>query len=194
MTTILLAAGLSTRMGRNKLLLPFKGKTIIENTLSSLIPFSDRIIVVTGFEKERIEKILKGYNCFFIYNKEYEKGQRGSSICGVREVKDDDFLIVPADLPLLSSVDIDKAIRELKNSKIVRLSHSGIPGHPVFYKKENQRNLLSFSGSMKDYLFAVGFKEIESSIGSVFDTDTKEKYEALLTCNTDLSILENYIH
>lgn len=194
MTTILLAAGLSTRMGRNKLLLPFKGKTIIENTLSSLIPFSDRIIVVTGFEKEKIEEALKVYNCSFVYNKEYEKGQRGSSICGIKEVKDDDFLIVPSDLPLLSSRDIEKAIRELKNNKIVRLSHRGIPGHPVFYKKENQRKLLSFSGSMKDYLFTVGFKEIESSIGSIFDTDTKEKYEALLACNADFSILENYIY
>jgi len=33
MTTILLAAGLSTRMGKNKLLLEYNGKTIIENTI-----------------------------------------------------------------------------------------------------------------------------------------------------------------
>lgn len=194
MTTILLAAGLSTRMGQNKLLLPFNGKTIIENTLSSLIPFSDRIIVVTGFEKEKIEKILKKYNCSFVYNNDYEKGQRGSSLCGIKEVEDDDFLITPSDLPLLAPLDIEKAIKELENNKIVRLSHNDIPGHPVFYKKENQRKLLSFSGSMKEYLFTVGFKEIESSIGSVFDTDTEEKYKALLACNTDLSILENYIY
>lgn len=194
MTTILLAAGLSKRMGQNKLLLPFKGKTIIENTLSPLIEFSQRIIVVTGFERERIEETLKKYDCYFVYNKEYEKGQRGSSLCGIKEVEDDDFLIVPSDLPLLSSLDIEKAIEEMKNNTIVRLSYKNIPGHPVFYKKENQRKLLSFSGSMKDYLFNVGFKEIESSIGSIFDTDTKEKYEALLACNTNPSILENYIH
>ena len=58
MTTILLAAGLSTRMGKNKLLLEYNGKTIIENTLVSVLSLSDKVIVVTGFEKERIEEVL----------------------------------------------------------------------------------------------------------------------------------------
>ena len=48
MTTIVLAAGLSERMGRNKLLLPFRNEPIIIHTIRNALEFSDRVIVVTG--------------------------------------------------------------------------------------------------------------------------------------------------
>ena len=72
MTTIVLAAGLSSRMGQNKLLLPFKGSTILETTLKAIMPYSDRIIVITGHDKEKIEKLLRPYPIMFVYNRCYK--------------------------------------------------------------------------------------------------------------------------
>ena len=193
MTTILLAAGLSSRMGRNKLLLPFRGRTVIENTLSSVLEISERIIVVTGFERDKIESLLSQYDVTFVYNPDYEKGQRGSSIRGVEAVNDDDYAILPGDLPLLREDDIAPLFTFLDSHSIVRPSYSVIPGHPVCYRKENREKLLSFQGTMKEYLKKEGVYSIPSSINTVYDTDTPKKYSDLLVYNGNLSVLENNI-
>lgn len=193
MTTILLAAGLSSRMGKNKLLLEYNGKTIIENTLMSVLPLSDKVIVVTGFEKERMEEALRPYPVTFVYNDKFLNGQKESTLCGLREVDNDDFAILPGDLPLLSSANVESLFSALESSLIVRPLYKNIPGHPVCYKKENREKLLAFPGSMKDYLKNIGFKTISSEIGTIYDTDNPLRYEALLLCNSNLSILDGYI-
>lgn len=193
MTTVLLAAGLSSRMGRNKLLLPYDGRTIIENTLFSVLPFSKRVIVVTGNERECVEKLLMPYGVEFVFNEEYEKGQRGSTMRGLSAVEDDDFAILPSDLPLLREKDVSSLFDALKDFSIVRPSYNSIPGHPVCYRRENLEKLLSFSGSMKEYVKKEGCVSIPSSIGTVYDTDTPSRYEALLSFNGNLSILEGNI-
>ncbi len=193
MTTILLAAGLSSRMGRNKLLLPFRGRTVIEKTLSSVLEVSEKVIVVTGFERERIESLLSSYGVDFVYNPDYESGQRGSSMRGIEGVRDDDFAILPGDLPLLERSDITPLFSALESHSIVRPSYNSIPGHPVCYRKENREKLLSFEGTMKEYLKKEGIFNIPSSINTVYDTDTPEKYSDLLVYNGNLSVLENNI-
>ncbi len=193
MTTVLLAAGLSLRMGRNKLLLPYNGKTIIENTLLSILPLSKKVIVVTGNEREKIEKLLMPYDVEFVFNENYEKGQRGSTMRGLEHVGDDDFAILPSDLPLLSSEDASSLFDALNDFSIVRPVYNSIPGHPVCYRKENLEKLLSFQGTMKEYVKKEGVKLIPSSIGTVYDTDTPSRYSALLSFNGDLSLLESNI-
>ncbi len=193
MTGIILAAGLSSRMGRNKLLLSFRDKTIIENTLAPVLEVAERVIVVTGFERERIEEKLENYDVEFVYNPDYEKGQKGSSLRGVEAVGDDDFLILPGDLPLIERGDIIPLLEALSAHSIVRPAFRTVPGHPVCYRKEHRAKLLSFEGTMKEYLIKEGFITIPSSINTVYDTDTRERYSDLLIYNGNLSILENNI-
>ncbi len=193
MTTILLAAGLSSRMGRNKLLLPWRGMTVIENTLLSVLPLSERVIVVTGHEREKIESILKDYPVEFVYNSEYEKGQRGSTLKGIEAVGDDDFSVLPSDLPLLGVEDNESLFSSLERSPIVRPAHNSIPGHPVCYRRENRDKLLKWDGTMKEYLKREGFITIPSPIGCVYDVDTPSRYSALSVFNGDFSVLERYI-
>lgn len=187
MTTILLAAGLSERMGENKLLLPYKGRTIIESTLNAIQHICDRIIVVVGNDKERVMDVLSSYNVEFLYNPEYKTGQRSSTIAGIESV-DDDFAVLPGDLPLLEEKDVEGIFSLLSNYSISRAFYNDIPGHPVAYRKENRERLLSFPGSMKEYLATTTIGIYNASIGTVFDIDTPEKYEDLLR-NIDPSIL-----
>ncbi len=194
MTGIILAAGLSSRMGKNKLLLPFKSKTIIENTLSSVLGTVERVIVVTGFEREKIEERLKDYDVEFVYNPDYRKGQKGSSLKAIESVIDDDFFILPGDLPLIDKDDIIPLLKALDNHSIVRPVYHTIPAHPVCYRKQHKEKLLSFEGTMKEYLKKEGVFNIPSSINTVFDTDTPERYSKLLVYNGDLSVLENDIN
>lgn len=190
MTVIILAAGLSSRMGENKLLLPFRGEAILLHTIRRAKTFSDRIIVVTGNEREKIESLIKGKGVDSAFNPDYEKGQRGSTLRGIREVKDDDFAVLPGDLPLLETEDCIKAIAALASSPTSRCSHKGIPGHPVFYRKENRERLLAYPGTMKEYLKEFGCASVEASLGAVCDVDTPEKYHSLLEADGNLSVLE----
>ena len=190
MTTIVLAAGLSERMGKNKLLLPFRDEAIITTTVKNALSFSDRVIVVVGNEQERIRKALLGANVDFVFNKNYKEGQRTSTLEGIKAVEDDDFSILPGDLPLLKKEDAINLFSKLNENSIVRCSFHNIPGHPVAYKKENRERLLAYPGSMKDYLKEMGFLSLPSSLGSIFDIDTPEKYQALLESDGNLSILE----
>lgn len=181
MTTILLAAGLSQRMGRNKLLLPFRGKTIIESTLEPVLTISDRTIVITGHEHDRLLEILKKYDVQIIHNKDYIKGQKGSSILGIKNVINDDFAILPADLPLLETADLGGVFSLLEQYETSRAVHDNTPGHPVAYRKELKSELLHYKGSMKEFLHGKTNGCHNASIGSIFDIDTQDRYETLLS-------------
>ena len=190
MTTIVLAAGLSERMGRNKLLLPYKGEAIIVKTVRNALSFSDKVIVVTGNERERVEESLSSFPLTFVYNENYRMGQRTSTIEGIKCVENDDFSILPGDLPLLGKEDALNLFEHLGNKGIARCAFKNTPGHPVAYTKENRERLLTYPGSMKDYLQKMGYLSLSSSLGSVFDIDTPNTYQALLESDGDLSILE----
>lgn len=190
MTSIILAAGLSTRMGRNKLLLPYNGSTIIETTVMNVAPFSDRIIVVVGHEREKMEKLLSGYDICLVFNPDYIKGQRSSTIRGIENVVDDDFIVLPGDLPLITHEDISGTIDLLSTHMTARAMFKDTPGHPVAYRKENRERLISFPGSMKEYLRSTDIGFFNASIGAVFDVDTPARYEMLLSGDMDPSVLD----
>ena len=68
-SAIILAAGLSRRMGeQNKLLLPVNGVPMIRHMVEIYASISTRIIVVTGYEAGKIETALFGTNVMFAYN------------------------------------------------------------------------------------------------------------------------------
>jgi molybdenum cofactor cytidylyltransferase len=89
-TAIILAAGKSTRMGQNKLLLPWKNITVIEYVVSVFINAGiENIVVVTGGEHERVEKAILKHSqngpVHSVYNELHESGEMLSSIqCGLR--------------------------------------------------------------------------------------------------------------
>ncbi len=73
---LLLAAGDSTRMlGANKLLLPVGGQPLVRRTLGEILslPFLE-VVVVTGFEKPKIEEALHGCTAHFAFNADFQSG------------------------------------------------------------------------------------------------------------------------
>ena len=76
MTTIVLAAGLSSRMGDNKLMLLYQDKPIIRVTVEKAISASDRVIVVLGHDKERVEDAISGLDAGTVFNPVYTSGMK----------------------------------------------------------------------------------------------------------------------
>ena len=191
-TTIVLAAGLSERMGRNKLLLPFRGRSIISHTVEKALMISERVVVVTGNERDKVEEASSSFHVDFVFNPDFKTGQRSSTMAGILSVRNDDFAIIPGDLPLFSTEDAIRAFQALSSSPTSRCTYSSLPGHPVAYRKENRDRLLSYPGTMKSYLNERGCASVPSSLGSVFDLDTPEKYSLLLESDGDLGVLDSY--
>lgn len=186
MTTIVLAAGLSSRMGDNKLMLLYQDKPIIRVTVEKAISASDRVIVVLGHDKERVEDAISGLDAGTVFNPVYTSGMKSSIIAGIEAVSDDDFAILPGDLPLIEADDMEGTYRLLKDHEIARAIHGGLPGHPVAFRRNHRDKLIAFPGGMKEYLALYDVAKHNASEGSVYDIDTQEKYQALLSGDYDL--------
>lgn len=76
LTVIVLAAGLSSRMGeKNKLFLPFNGKTLLETTVDNLLAASiGETLVVVGHEAERVKDLLRSREVQIVEHPDYDKG------------------------------------------------------------------------------------------------------------------------
>lgn len=186
MTTIVLAAGLSSRMGENKLLMLYEDKPILEHVLSKACIASDKVIVVAGFEKEKLDPILRRYDVELAFNEDYERGQLSSIKKGLEVALDDDFSFITGDLPLIREDDFLRVFEALKSCSSARASYNNTPGHPVAYKKEYREKLLAFPGTMKEFNRELSQTLVPCSIGSIFDVDTKERYASLIRGDYDL--------
>ncbi len=149
---IILTAGLSSRMPDcNKLLLPFKGSTILNTTLSAFLEADiNRIIIVTGFERALIVKSLPADSrVHLVHNSKYKSGMFSSIRAGVQHLSSDaaGFLICPGDMPLLEGVHVTTLIRQLdtalqKDSKaIVKPFNGSMPGQPTIFSSPFRHNI-----------------------------------------------------
>ena len=189
MTVIIPAAGVSARMGENKLLLPYHDKPLIHSAINVALSYTDNVIVVIGHERERMEEALKHLPVDVVYCEDYLRGQKYSTLRGVKEVDNDDFAILPGDLPLVKFEDFQGTEALLSSHVIARSIYRGIPGHPVMFRKEHKDKLLSFEGTLKEYLSLYDTAAYNGSIGTVFDADTPQRYQALISDNYDPSLL-----
>lgn len=82
---IVLAAGLSRRMGRFKLTLPWGDRTVIGQIVATLAAEVGEIIVVTGHRADEVAAALAGTSAHLVHNPNHAAGEMLSSIqVGVR--------------------------------------------------------------------------------------------------------------
>jgi molybdenum cofactor cytidylyltransferase len=106
---ILLAAGLSKRMGPvNKLLLPMGDEALVRRTASLYCSLGMRVHVILGHEAPHVRSQLQGLPLTTIVNPDFEQGQKTSVRVGLQHVAldGDGLLIALSDQPLLQSSDI----------------------------------------------------------------------------------------
>ena len=137
---IILAGGFSSRTKTNKMFLKIEGKPLLSYTIEAMKPFVNKIILVTGHYDQDIRSFIKeDEQLKIVYNKDYEKGMFSSVLCGVNFV-DDDFFIIPGDIPFVSKETYQKL---LNGSENVRFPvYQGKEGHPLFIKRELKEALL----------------------------------------------------
>lgn len=122
---IILAAGLSRRMGAtNKLLLDIDGVPLIRQVVQKYVSaVPGRVAVVTGHEKSCVEVALRGLPVTFLHNPSYAKGQQSSVLCGLAGVSRDSATLVGlGDQPRLSYGDLTWLIDQYRNGDQSRIS------------------------------------------------------------------------
>ena len=140
-SAIVLAAGQSKRMGGdNKLMKKYNKKYLINHIIGTLIKSKvNKIIVVLGFQKSKVRKItVKNKKINFVFNKNYKSGMASSIKTGLKRIlkKNIGFLVVQADMPLISKKIINSLCYAIENNnkEIVVPIYKINMGNPIGFK------------------------------------------------------------
>ncbi len=176
---IILAGGFSSRTKQNKMTLKLKGKEIIFHTIETMHKVCERIIIVTGHYHKELKDLLQDYEYIHIAeNIDYQKGMFSSVKVGVREVKNN-FFIIPGDYPLVS-LDTYKNI--LRGTKSIRVpSYNKHLGHPLYVDFSLKDEILNGGyENLKAFRNAFDFEYIEVDDENILiDIDTMKDFKAI---------------
>ena len=152
---VILAAGASTRMGRDKALLPWppvaEGAPAVNTFLGAMIdlmqPYCDLVIVVGGSNAEKLEPVVDAHNAFLVVNPRPERGQFSSMQTGLREVLNrgrDAAFVTPVDRPPVLPGTLQALRSAFLNAETeiwavvpeVTRDGSAVHGHPILIGRE----------------------------------------------------------
>ena len=184
---IVLAAGKSTRMKQQKLLMPFNGKTIVETVISKITPvLKPTIMVVLGSNQYEISSKISKLHVEFCINKNFEEGMLSSVVCGFNSIPEsaDAALVFLGDQPQVSTEVIQTVIKGWEHSEkgMVIPTFNGKRGHPVLIetKYKGEINRLDPEKGLRQLMqkFSEDIAEVEVAEGEILrDIDTPEDYE-----------------
>jgi molybdenum cofactor cytidylyltransferase len=175
-TAILLAAGQSKRVPtKNKLLIKYKKKFLINHILDQLIKSKiQKIIIVLGHEYFKVRKLaLKSKKIKFVINKKFKTGMASSIKEGLKKLdkKNKGFLIVQSDMPFIKKTHLNK----IYNS----LLYNRYSVHLLRFKKKIG-NPIGFNISVINK-----FKKIKGDIGAKFMVKRLKKDTVFLNVKSD---------
>lgn len=147
---IVLAAGLSTRMGEPKVLLPWgEKKTIIEHIVEQLINSRvDHIVVVTGHKSKEVKQALGDLGVEVVFNRGYKSGEMLSSLkAGLRAMPDNiaAAMVTLGDQPRIQPRVIYQILAAYSRGKgeIIAPSFEMRRGHPILISRKFWQEILS---------------------------------------------------
>lgn len=183
-SAILLAAGLSQRMGKFKQLLTFRDQTFITSAITRLLESNiDELIVVLGFRADDVINCLNKETWVnkikIVINENFHLGMTSSLQKGIRETQNNTkaFLIALVDQPHIPTEVIDQLIENYSQTQalIVKPTHNGKSGHPIIIDARCKQEVLAL--------------EIDEGLNKV---TRKYKTETLLVPTNSKAILEDF--
>ena len=152
-SAILLAAGQSKRMdGENKLTKEIKGIPLIKLSVKNILASSvDELIIVLGYQKEIIEKLIdKNEKIKFVFNKDFESGMASSIKTGLDNLseKTEAFFICLGDMPMVNHNIYNQLIKSKNNKEIIVPNYKGQQGNPVLFNKSMKEKIINISGDV----------------------------------------------
>ena len=185
---VILAAGLSTRMRENKVLLPWRdGRPIVAHVAAK---FADAgigpVIVVTGRDAADARSAVAELPVRCVHNPDYASGEMLSSVkAGLGALPGDlaAAFIQPADMPSVPQAVIGELAARHETGWCVAPRYEGQRGHPVLLDREYWRAMLELPADAqpRDVLRRARLRLVDvSDAGVLLDVDTREAYERAL--------------
>ena len=147
---VMLAAGQSTRMGRNKLLLPLGGTTVLRRAVGTALEAGlAPLFVILGHESDRIREELSGLACTPVVNEDYLLGMNTSVRKGFRAVPDDASggIVLLGDMPfVVPSMIAELVARHRKGASLVVSTYDGVVAPPILYGRPLFEELRTLEG------------------------------------------------
>ncbi|WKY45057.1 NTP transferase domain-containing protein [Eubacteriaceae bacterium ES2] len=184
---VILAAGMSSRMGDFKPVLKIGNLSILERIIMTFQAAGiSEIVIITGNKARIIEELVKDMQVICLHNHAYETTQMLDSVkIGLRyfENKAERILVTPIDIPLFTK----ETVLKLLDSEGVFINpvYRGVKGHPLLIQRTALPEIIAYSGQ-RGLLGAVensSFKQIEVEVedeGILLDADTQDDFKMLM--------------
>jgi molybdenum cofactor cytidylyltransferase len=186
-SAIVLAAGLSNRMGQPKMLMPWGKTCVVDQVISSLIEAEiNDIYLIAGGLQSQLKMVLKNYQVNYIHNEDYANGEMLTSVqIGIKGLgKDTDAaLIVLGDQPKIESRNVRKIAEKFNTvqSKIIVPSYRMHRGHPWLVGRSYWQEILDLHPplTLQNFLnrnsHDIDYIIVETS-SVIEDLDTQDDY------------------
>lgn len=186
--TVVLAAGASSRLGYNKLLLTIDGETVIRRAITPFLqPAIEKVFVVTGNAPDTIAQELAGFPLEIIYNKDHARGMSTSvkaSLPFLAKARGVFFQL--GDKPFVAGAIIDVMINTFfaEKAPIVLPVFKGEKGHPVLIdiqRYSDEMAILEGDKGLREIIekHSEDVLYIEGGEGNIFDIDSVEEINIL---------------
>ena len=188
---IVLSAGMSTRMGSPKQLLPFGDRTVLQRIVDVLLRADlAGVVVVLGHRAEAVRESLAGRPVDFCLNPDYREGMFSSVRCGLSALPPgaNAALIVLGDQPQIDAEVVRRVVAAYREGEkgIVIPTFEGGRGHPALVDLGRYRDEifeLSGEAGLKPVMRGHPEDTLELPVdeaGILRDIDTPEDYRAEL--------------
>ena len=196
---ILLAAGMSTRMGQPKQLLPFGHSTVIETVIETLLASQlVEVMVVLGHQRQQIyqqiEPKLTGHRLRVIDNPDYRAGMLTSVQAALKQISPSSpaFALMLVDQPLITAGTINQVLEAHRSTTIPITipQYRSRRGHPAIFDGQFIAEILALDWEgrgMKEILDRhreqIHYLPVETD-RILRDMDTPQDYQRLLKMST----------
>lgn len=185
---VILAAGASTRMGRNKLMLPVDGQPMVRRTVQRALDAGlAPVVVVLGHEPERVRDALHGLAVTFAISPDPTGPTSASLHAGLRALDDtvSATLVLLADMVHITTEMMHTLVRtSAGNEAPLEVSRYGdVLAPPLLFRRALWPELLAWHGEGCGKAVVRAHRE-EASLhdwpeAALQDIDTPDDYSAL---------------
>ncbi|GDX03871.1 NTP transferase domain-containing protein [Buttiauxella sp. A111] len=179
---VMLAAGLSSRMGAWKMMLPWDEGTVLDSAIEHALGFCERVILVTGHRADELHVRYGNHpGVTLAYNPDFQQGMFSSVQCGIAQTHGQHFFLALGDMPTISPA-VYATLWESRGPYCCVPEFASYRGHPALLPGSMRGAILATpaNGMLKSLMQTFGRRSIEVDEPAIHeDVDTPVQYQKL---------------